>query len=161
MALAKAGRLKPEIRLAQAVSEFEADLAGDQKAAFRADRAQSCKTPPSIQDVMRFTAEMDLQMSRKLGGGRCVGPRMTNLVQAVQQFAALGDVVIGGTQNLLACGVWTLVRMTLLVSLLFCTPWSLKAYVVMPSSLGLYRLTCLGQQRKGVPLVASSLTLAD
>ena len=117
MALAKAGRLKPEIRLAQAVSEFEADLAGDQKATFRADRAQSCKTPPSIQDVMRFTAEMDLQMSRKLGGGRCVGPRMTNLVQAVQQFAALGDVVIGGTQNLLACGVWTLVRMTLLVSL--------------------------------------------
>ena len=147
LALAKAGRLKPEIRLAQAVSEFEADLAADQKAAFRADRAQSCKTPPSIQDVMRFTAEMDLQMSRKLGGGRCVGPRMTNLVQAVQQFAALGDVVIGGTQNLLACGVWTLVRMTLLVSL-YSLLSCLCRHVAAPF-LVLYALTWTGRSRSG------------
>ncbi|KAL4933386.1 uncharacterized protein BDV17DRAFT_108535 [Aspergillus undulatus] len=41
--------------------------------------------------------------------GRCFGPRLTNVLEAVQQFAALG-----GTQNLLACGVWSLLRMTLL-----------------------------------------------
>jgi ankyrin repeat domain-containing protein 50 len=33
--LANASRLKPEIRLAQAVSQFEADLSNEQKTSFR------------------------------------------------------------------------------------------------------------------------------
>lgn len=40
-ALTAAARLKPEIRLAQAVSEFEADLPGEQKAVFRNNRAKT------------------------------------------------------------------------------------------------------------------------
>jgi hypothetical protein len=38
---------------------------------------------------------------------------MTNVLQSVQQFAALGDVVIGGPQNLIACGVWAAARLAL------------------------------------------------
>ena len=115
-ALANAARLTPQIRLAQAVSEFEADLSTEQKASFRTDRGQACKAAPDIGDVMRLTADIDRQTYRKLGGGRCFGPRFTNALQAIQQFAALGDVIIGGSQNIIACGVWTLVRTTLLVS---------------------------------------------
>lgn len=114
-ALERAGRLKADIRLAQAVSEFEADLTADQKATFRTQRSQTCKTPPSIHDVMRLTAEIDLASSGKSAGRRCYGPRLTNVLQAVQQFAALGDVIVGGSQNIVACGVWALTRMTLLV----------------------------------------------
>ena len=110
-------RLKPEIRLAQAVSQFEADLSSEQKAAFRTYRSQSLDSPPDPRDVMRLTAEIDRQNSGNIGRGRCFGPRLTNFLQAVQQFAALGDVIIGGSQNLIACGVWTIVRMSLLVSL--------------------------------------------
>ena len=112
LALARSAPLKAEIRLAQAVSEFEADLSTQQKVALHAQRSQTCTAPPSIQDVMRLTAEIDLRVSTS---GRCFGPRLTNVLQAVQQFAALGDVIIGGSQNLIACGVWSLVRMTLLV----------------------------------------------
>ena len=115
--VANASRLKPEIRLAQAVSQFEADLSAKQKIAFRTLKSQSRNSPPDPRDVMRFTAEMDRQMSRK-AGGRCFGPRFTNFLQGVQQFAALGDVVVGGSQNIVACGVWSLVRMSLLVSAL-------------------------------------------
>lgn len=115
-ALATASRLKPEIRLAQAVSEFEADLSAEQKAAFRTNRSRSLASPPSTQDVMRLTAEIDRASGK---GGRCLGPRLTNVLQAIQRFAALGDIIIGGSQNLVACGVWTIVRMSLLVSLLF------------------------------------------
>lgn len=115
-ALRKAAPLKAEIRLAQATSEFEADLSTEQKAAFRTFRSQVCDSPPDIHDVMRLTAEIDRQTSSKLGGGRCFGPRLTNVLQAVQQFAAVGDIIIGGSQNIIACGVWSLVRMTLLVS---------------------------------------------
>ena len=111
---ANSARLKPEIRLAQAVSEYEAALSGEQKAALRISRSQTRESPPNVSDVMRLTAEIDRCASRK--GRRCFGPRLTNLLQAVQQFASLGDIIIGGSQNLIACGVWSLVRMTLLVS---------------------------------------------
>jgi len=83
-ALGNAAPMKAEIRLAQAVSLFEADLAPGQKAAFRAQRSHSLNSPPDAQDVMRLTAEMDRGTSRKLGGGRCFGPRFTNVLQAVQ-----------------------------------------------------------------------------
>jgi hypothetical protein len=119
-ALAKVSPLKADIRLAQAVSKFEADLSNQQKSAFRTLKSQSLSTTPSSSDVMRLTAEVDRRISKKFGG-QCFGPRFTNFLQGVQQFAALGDVVVGGSQNLVACGVWSLVRMSLLVSILvFC-----------------------------------------
>jgi hypothetical protein len=109
-------RLKAEIRLAQAISQFEADLSREQKAAFHASKLQTHKSPPTPNDVMRLAAEMiDRSESGKVGGGRCYGPRFTNVLHAVQQFAALGDIIIGGSQSIIACGVWSLVRMTLLV----------------------------------------------
>lgn len=114
--LEKALLLKPEIRLAQAVSEFEADLSTEQKATFRTLKSQSQSNTPDPSDVMRLTAEMDRSISIKYSS-RCFGPRFTNFLQGVQQFAALGDVVVGGSQNLIACGVWSLVRMSLLVSI--------------------------------------------
>lgn len=107
-----AGPLKPEIRLAQAVSQFEASLSDGQKVAFRNQRTQSLKSPPSTKDVMRITAEIDISQK---AGGRCFGPRFTKFLHGVQQFAALGDVVIGSSQNVVACGVWSVVRMCLLV----------------------------------------------
>lgn len=116
-ALANVSQLKPEIRLAQAVSQFEADLSEEQKNAFRNLKSQSLKSPPDSSDVMLLTAELDRQMARKYSG-RCFGPRFTNFLQGVQQFAALGDVIVGGSQNIIACGVWSLVRMSILVSIL-------------------------------------------
>jgi hypothetical protein len=117
-ALANASRLGPGIRLAQAVSEFEANLSNEQKTTFRTLRSQSLESPPGPRDVMRLTAEIDRQISRNLGS-RCFGPRFTNFLQGVQQFAALGDILVGGSQNIIACGVWSLVRLSLLVSTFF------------------------------------------
>ena len=112
---ANISRLKPEIRLAQAVSQFEADLSSEQKTTFRTYRSQSCDSPPDPKDVMRLAAEIDRQASGKVSGRRCFGPRLISFLQAVQQYAALGDIVVGGAQNIIACGVWSLVRMSLLV----------------------------------------------
>lgn len=109
-----AARLKPEIRLAQAVSQFEASLSDDLKSEFRNNKAQTLSSAPTSNDVMRFTGDMDRRLSGK-AGSRCFGPRFMNFLQGVQQFAALGDVVVGGSQNIIACGVWSIVRMSLLV----------------------------------------------
>ena len=116
-ALARVSPLKPDIRLAQAVSEVEADLEMGQKATFRALRSQSHSALPNPGDVMRLTAEFDRLVSRKFSN-QCFGPRFTNFIQGVQQFAAIGDVVVGGSQNIIACGVWVVMRMSLLVSAL-------------------------------------------
>ncbi|KAJ5917856.1 hypothetical protein N7454_010231 [Penicillium verhagenii] len=105
--LISAPRLKPAIRLAQAVSEYEADLTRDQKGTFNRYRSRAYEKPPSIQDVMRLTADIDEQLSSKIRG-RCLGTRTTSFLQCVQQFVSLGDIIVGGTQNLVASGVWAL-----------------------------------------------------
>ncbi|CAN9253185.1 unnamed protein product [Alternaria alternata] len=107
-ALVKAPKLSPHDRLKQAVSEFEASLSSVQRSQFNKGKA-----PPTPSDVMELSEEVDVHLSQKFGG-RCFGPRFTNFLQGVQQFAALGDILIGGSQNLIACGVWSLVRFTLL-----------------------------------------------
>ena len=78
--LANIPRLKPEARLAQAVSQFEADLSSEQKTSFRINRSQSRDSSPDPSDVMRLTAEIDRRASGKIGGGRCFGPQLTNFL---------------------------------------------------------------------------------
>ncbi|KAJ5909564.1 hypothetical protein N7504_004207 [Penicillium tannophilum] len=102
--LISAPRLKPAIRLAQAVSEYEADLTRDQKETFNRYRSRACEKPPSIQDVMQLTADIDERLSNKIRG-RCLGTRTTSFLQSVQQFVSLGDIIVGGTQNLVASGL--------------------------------------------------------
>jgi hypothetical protein len=111
----KRPNIGPELRLARAISEFEADLPDEQKREYHKLKSQTFDSPPNLNDVNRLAAEINLQISVK-AGGRCYGPRFTNFLHGVQQFASIGDVMIGGTQNLLACGIWSLVRMSLLVS---------------------------------------------
>eukprot|EP00136_Aspergillus_niger_P004375 XP_001394552.2 hypothetical protein ANI_1_2058094 [Aspergillus niger CBS 513.88] len=102
-ALTRAARLKPEVRLGQAISEFQADCSSREKATLRS--YQAAGIPPSIRDVMQLTAEVNRSAGLQ---GRCFGSRLTNILQAVQEFAALGDIVLGGSQSLLACGIWAL-----------------------------------------------------
>lgn len=110
LALRRAGRLTPEIRLAQAISQFEASLSDRAKENFKSLKSQSQNSTPGVQDVMTVTAEINKRTS-KAG----IGPRFTNMLMAVQQFATIGDVIIGGSQNLPACGVWCVVRTSLVV----------------------------------------------
>ncbi|KAH7120338.1 hypothetical protein B0J13DRAFT_162983 [Dactylonectria estremocensis] len=49
---------------------------------------------------MRLTAKIDRHVAAKVGSGRCFGTRLVNILEAVQRFAALGDIMVGGSQNL-------------------------------------------------------------
>ena len=110
--LAKAGPLKPEIKLAQALSEFEAVLADDQKTKFRTYRRQSAPNPT---DVMRFTAEIDRDTSRNRKSRQCVGTRLTSVLHAVQQFSTLVDQIVGSSQSQIAGAIWGTMKMSLQV----------------------------------------------
>lgn len=110
LTLRHASELKPEIRLAQAISQFEASLSDRAKADFKTLKSQAQNSTPGVQDVMTVTAEMNKRTSKA-----AIGPRFTNMLMAVQQFATIGDIIIGGSQNLPACGVWCVVRTSLAV----------------------------------------------
>lgn len=112
LSFAKAAPLKPEIKLAQALSEFEAVLSDDQKINFRTYRTQS---PPSPIDVMKFTAEIDRDSSRNRKSRQCVGTRLTNVLHAVQQFSTVADLIVGNLQSEIAGAIWGTVKICLQV----------------------------------------------
>jgi ankyrin repeat domain-containing protein 50 len=111
-ALRHAAPLKPEIQLAQALSEYEAILTDDQKTKLRTYHEQP---PLGVTDVMRLTAEIDRENSHRKGR-RCVGPRLTNVLQAVQQFSTIVDTIVGSSQSQTAGAIWGVVKMTLQVT---------------------------------------------
>lgn len=113
LSLSKAAPLKPSIQLAQALSEYEAILSDNQKAKLRIYRGQK---PPAPADVMRFTAEIDRDMYRNRKSRRCFGPRLTNVLQAVQQFSTVVDVFIGGAQSMVASGIWGVLKVSIQVN---------------------------------------------
>ncbi|KAJ9494026.1 hypothetical protein H2202_010454 [Exophiala xenobiotica] len=112
VALRHAAPLKPEIRLAQAISEYESLLDDDQKATMRNDRTGQPSRPL---DVTRLTAEIDRRTSSRKS--RCVGTRLTNILQCLQQFSAVVDTVVGGSQSLIASGIWAAFKLTLFAAL--------------------------------------------
>jgi hypothetical protein len=78
MILKSVARLKSELRLIDAVSQFEASLSADEKAAFRGQRAQALNSPPDTNAVMCFTAQLNSSQAGK--AGRCLGPRLTSFL---------------------------------------------------------------------------------
>ena len=112
VALYNAAPLKPEIRLAQALSEYEAILTADQKTKFRTYRSQQ---PPDANDAIRLTAEIDKENSYRKSR-RCVEPRLTNVLQAVQQFSTIVDTIVGGSQSQIASAIWGVLKMSIQVT---------------------------------------------
>ncbi|KAI1267932.1 hypothetical protein F5Y18DRAFT_274646 [Xylariaceae sp. FL1019] len=114
-----AGRLKPEARLGEAIEEFENCLSLKQTASFQSVRTATRSSSPTLREVMQLTAEVDLEARKGAEGSRvrrCFGPRLTKILEILQQFVSIGDIVVGGSQNLIACGVWSLVRVTILTA---------------------------------------------
>lgn len=112
LSLAQAAPLKPEIKLAQALSEFEAVLPDDQKTKLRTYRGQS---PPNSTDVIRFTAEIDRDAGRNRRSRQCVGPRLTNVLNAVQKFSTVVDSIVGSSQSQIAGAIWGTLKISLQV----------------------------------------------
>ncbi|KAK1752752.1 hypothetical protein QBC47DRAFT_454088 [Echria macrotheca] len=94
--------LPADVRLGQAISEFGSELDGKHRPAFKTWQTRS---PPTEIDVIRLTEEVNHDGSRL--HGTAWKPFGTRLV---------GDIVIAGSQNLLASGVWAVVRLSLEVA---------------------------------------------
>ena len=111
-----ASKLKAEVRVRRAISEFEATLSDEKKIAFRSERDAARQNPPGPMDIKRFLAQIDKQP------GQPYGRRFKKVLELIQQFLTLGDLMVGGSQNIIACGVWSVVRLTLIVRYATCLP---------------------------------------
>lgn len=116
--IALTGPLRPEARLGLAISEFAQSLDSDRKREFR--RIQTWKsTHLSGHDVIKLTEEINQEGARRHRSWRPHGTKVGGFLSRIQTFASIGDVLIGGSQNLIATGVWSAVRLSLTVSSLF------------------------------------------
>ncbi|KAF5560177.1 nucleoside phosphorylase [Fusarium napiforme] len=82
--------MSPEIGLAQAVSEFVADLPDAQKVLFKTQQKESL--PPKDKDIIAAIAEIHgVAASGQASNVVWCEPRMTNFLKAVHEFASLQD----------------------------------------------------------------------
>jgi hypothetical protein len=115
LVVSQAGKLKPEIRLAQAVSEFERALPSKYHAQFKVWKSRSPPTHPAVIGLTNEIARDGEEYHGRLWRA-CFGPRLEPLLHRIQMFTKAGDVLIGGSQNLIASGVWACIRLFLQVS---------------------------------------------
>lgn len=153
LAIRGAATLKPEIRLAQALSEYEAILNDDEKASFRRLRAGK---PPIPSDVMKLTADIDRDNSQRWGR-RCVGPRLTSILTSVQQFTTIVDFVIGGSQCLIAGAIWGTLKTTLQLAVGFASFFDDLSALYMQIGRNAPRLQDYGALYAGAPRLQRAL----
>ena len=106
-----------EDRLVQAIKRFEAQLSPDQREIYTKNQGLSLR--PEGSEVSKLLGEVDRLVKAKHGTRSAFKPRLESVVMAIQKSASIGDVMIGGSQNLIACGVWSIARIALLVRLMF------------------------------------------
>ena len=111
LALSKAAPLKPEIRLSQALKDYEATLTEEQKKSFHHT------SPPRSRDVMTLTFEINRQNEGRRS--RIWGARLTNFLNSVKGFTAVVDTVIGSAGNPIAGAVWGAVKTAMQVASTF------------------------------------------
>lgn len=113
--VALSGRLKPEARLGLAISEFAQALDSERRNEFRSmQNTQDAKI--SGRDIIKMTEEINQEGARRHRSWRPHGTKVGGFLARIQTFATIGDVLVGGSQNLIATGVWSAVRLSLTVS---------------------------------------------
>jgi hypothetical protein len=109
----QAARLKPEVRLIGAIADFVQALDHGQRKCFTELRD---KGPPAGVDFLELTRQLNCDGLGRHRAWRPYGTRLVSFLEGIQLLSKVGDVVVGGAQNLVASGVWASVRLSLQVS---------------------------------------------
>ncbi|KAG8158663.1 hypothetical protein KVR01_011785 [Diaporthe batatas] len=113
--VALSGRLKPEARLGLAISEFAQTLDSERRNEFRSMQSKQ-DAQISGRDIIKMTEEINQEGARRHKSWRPHGTKVGGFLARIQAFAAIGDVLVGGSQNLIATGVWSAVRLSLTIA---------------------------------------------
>lgn len=99
-------------QLNAAISTFESELRSNpaDAARFTALRSQGTPTPT---DVLQAVEAIVGKCTSKARRARPMALGLTTFLERVQNFAPVGDVLVGGAQNMIASGVWAAIRLAL------------------------------------------------
>ena len=107
--LANAAPLKPEIKLTQALHDYEKILSGE-------DRSQlHSQGLPDATAAINLTTLIDRNCSSRRT--QCMGPRLITFLESIQQFSQVVDVFVSSHPEVAAL-VWGGVKLALLVILI-------------------------------------------
>lgn len=110
LAIAKAAPLRADIKLSQALSDYEAILSAEQRQSYT-------KSPPDANAVMALTCEIDRQNAGRRTR-RC-GARLTSFLNSVKGFTSVIDLIVSSSGNPIAGGVWGAVKIAIQVGISF------------------------------------------
>lgn len=108
------GSLPPRKQLDRALDAFESELLKNKSDGGLATRFKNLRGMgklPDLTEVVRLTEEMSNDCASRHGGWRQYALRLTPFFERIRQFASIGDVLVGGAQNMIASGVWAAVRL--------------------------------------------------
>jgi hypothetical protein len=112
LALENVARLKPNLRLAMAVSEYSASLDEPQRVEFKTLQTLS---PPLTRDILQLTEELNRDGGRRSHAWKPWATRLVPALDMVQSFTKIGDLLMTGSQNMIASVVWASMKLTLQV----------------------------------------------
>ena len=101
-------------KLGLAISQFRETLNDNDRQNFACLETLS---QPRVEDAIRLAEEINDSGSRLHRKWKGYGTRLYGLLSQVQVLTAVGDAVVGGSQNLIASGVWAVMRLSLTVSM--------------------------------------------
>ncbi|SPN98693.1 uncharacterized protein DNG_01737 [Cephalotrichum gorgonifer] len=113
-AVVQAGRLKPYLRLSRAISEYGQvldEIDSGNRIVFKNIQARS--RPTEAHEVTRLAERLNRDGSRLHRTWKPYATRLLSFLEQIRTFAKAGDVLVGGSQNMIACGVWATVRVCL------------------------------------------------
>ena len=110
LAVAKAAPLRPEIRLSQALQEYESTLSPEQKQSYD-------KSPPDVSAVMALTCEVDRQTAGRKT--RRWGARLTSFLNSIHGFTTIADSVVSNMGSPIAGAIWGAVKVAIQVRIGF------------------------------------------
>ena len=109
LVLADAAPLKPEIKISQALHDYEAILSDEDRHQLHSEGL------PDATAALNFTTLIDKECSSRRS--QCMGPRLITFLESIQQFSRVVDTFVSSRPEVAAL-VWGGVKMALLVMLL-------------------------------------------
>lgn len=113
-ALGTNSRHPPREQLGRALDAFESELLKSKHDGGLTARFKNLRGTgklPDLTEVVRLTEEISNDCAARHGGWRQYALRVTPFLERIRQFASIGDVLVGGAQNMIASGVWAAVRL--------------------------------------------------
>ena len=109
LVLVDAAQLKPEIKLAQALHDYETILSEEDRSKLHSQGL------PDATAAINLTTLIDRKCSSRRS--QCMGPRLITFLESIQQFSQIVDVFVSSHPEVAAL-VWGGVKLALLVIIL-------------------------------------------